>query len=200
MDKPANTKLQLHPIIIKRWSPRSFTPQMVEKEKLQRIFDAARWAPSSSNEQPWRFIIGMKGDPTWDKIMETLVEFNQIWAKLAPVLGITVGKTISTKRNRPNKVFQYDVGQSIAYATFQATEEGLYMHQMGGFDSKKAAQLFDVPEEYEVLTAFALGYKGQPHVLEEESFQSMERSERERIGLNEMVFTGKFGHTPDWVD
>jgi nitroreductase len=200
MDKPAKTDLQLHPIIMKRWSPRSFTPQMVEKEKLQRIFDASRWAPSSSNEQPWRFIIGMKGDPTWDKIMETLVEFNQIWAKLAPVLGITVGKTLSAKRNRPNKVFQYDVGQSIAYATFQATEEGLYMHQMGGFDNKKAAEVFNVPEGFEVLTAFALGYKGQPHVLKEESFQSMERSERERIGLNEMVFTGQFGERPDWID
>ena len=193
MEKPAVTQFKIHPLLSKRWSPRSFTSQPVDKEALQRIFEAARWSPSSSNSQPWRFIVGQKGEKTWDMIFETLVEFNQKWAKLAPVLGLSIGNTISPKSGRPSKIYPYDVGQSMAYITFQAMQEGLFMHQMGGLDTEKAAQLFKVPETYRVLTAFAIGHKGDPSLLEP-NFEEMEKSDRSRIELKDILFDREFGN------
>lgn len=160
MDKPAKTNFDIHPLLKERWSPRSFTDQKVDKESLRRIFEAARWTPSSSNDQPWRYIVGIKGDKTWEMIMETLVDFNQKWAKLAPVLALSIGKKISDKNGRPSKTFMYDVGQSVAHITFQAMQEGLFIHQMGGFSAQKATDLFNIPDDFQVITAFALGHKG----------------------------------------
>lgn len=197
MEKPAITKFEIHPLLKQRWSPRSFTDQTVSKESIQRIFEAARWAPSSSNDQPWRFIAGLKGDKTWDMIMETLVEFNQKWAKLAPVLALSIGKKISDKNGRPSKTFMYDVGQSVAYITFQAMHEGLFVHQMGGFSAQKATDLFNIPDDYQVLTAFVIGHKGSPNLLEE-NFAEMERSERQRHPLNKLVFRENFGKSTEW--
>lgn len=198
MEKPAITTFEIHPLLKQRWSPRSFTDQPVTEESVQSIFEAARWAPSSSNDQPWRFIVGFKGDKTWDMIMETLVEFNQKWAKLAPVLALSIGKKISDKNGRPSKTFMYDVGQSVAYITFQAMHEGLFMHQMGGLNAQKAAEIFNVPEEYQVITAFAIGYKGEPELLEE-NFAEMEKDERQRHPLKELVFGEKFGKSTGWL-
>jgi nitroreductase len=194
MEKPAITNMTLNPLLKKRWSPRSFIDKPVDNQTLQRLFEAARWAPSSSNEQPWRFIVGKKGTKTWDKIWETLVDFNQKWAKLAPVLVLSVGKKTSSKSNKPNTVYKYDVGQSVAYITFQAMHEGLYVHQMGGFDASSAAKFFTIPNDYEVITAFAIGYKGAPELLED-NFRDMEKTARTRIALDEMVFTSQFGET-----
>ena len=196
MDKPAKTNYGIQPLLKKRWSPRSFTDQMVGKESLQRIFEAARWAPSSSNDQPWRFIVGIKGDKTWDKIMETLVDFNQKWAKLAPVLALSIGKKISDKSGKPSRTFTYDVGQSVAHITFQAMHEGLFVHQMGGFSTQKAAELFNIPEDYQAITAFAIGHKGSPDLLEE-NFAEMEKSERKRHPASDFVFSELFGKKSD---
>jgi nitroreductase len=194
MEKPAVTNLELQPLIHQRWSPRSFTNKEIDKATLLRIFEAARWAPSSSNEQPWRFIVGLKGERTWDLIWDTLVDFNQKWAKLAPVLVLSIGKKTSSRSQKPNIAYQYDVGQSVAYITFQAMHEGIHVHQMGGFDGEKAARLFNVPADYHVLTAFALGYKGDPNLLEG-NFEAMEKSARMRISLHEIVFEEEFGKT-----
>ncbi len=199
MDKPAKTNFDIHPLLKERWSPRSFTGQMVDKETLQRIFEAARWTPSSSNDQPWRFIVGTKGDKTWDMIMETLVEFNQKWAKLAPVLALSIGKKISDKNGRPSRTFIYDVGQSVAHITFQAMHEGLFVHQMGGFSAQKAAEIFNIPEDYQAITAFAIGHKGSPDLLDED-FAEMEKSERKRHPLKVLVFSEKFGNTAGLLD
>jgi nitroreductase len=192
MEKPVPTNLELHPIIKKRWSPRAFSQEMISNNILERIFEAGRWAPSSSNDQPWRFVVGVKGDRTWQMIWDTLVDFNQKWAKHAPVLALTIGKTISDKQNKPSNIYQYDVGQSISYITFQAMAEGVFVHQMGGLDVQKAAELFKVPREYKVLTAFALGYMGEIDILEE-NFQKMEKTIRKRHALADLVFNGEFG-------
>jgi hypothetical protein len=160
---------------------------------LERIFEAARWAPSSRNDQPWRFIVGSKGDETWEKIFSTLVDFNQKWAKLAPVLVLAVGNKISAKTGKPNSIWQYDVGQSVAYLTFQAMHENLWVHQMGGLDTAEAGDIFNVPEDFEVLTALALGYQGEPELLEE-NFQAMEISKRSRLAPEKLFFRQKFGH------
>ena len=197
MEKPAVTTTEIHPLLARRWSPRSFSSQKVDPQTLKRIFEAARWAPSSFNDQPWRFIVGQKGDPTYSRIMETLVEFNQKWASTAPVLILAVGKTVSSKTGKPNSAFRYDTGQSIAYITFQAMHEGLFAHQMGGFDADKARQLFQIPEEYQPLTVTAIGYKEDPSQLEED-FRKMEVAPRQRIPLEEIVFADTFGEKFAW--
>jgi nitroreductase len=197
MEKPAKTQFNIHPLLKKRWSPRAFDDKPVNKEALQRILEAARWSPSSFNEQPWRFLVGIKGDNTWNKIMETLAEFNQKWAKLAPVLIMSMGKKTLTRNNKPNKVFIYDVGQSAAHITFQVMEEGLYMHQMGGFDGQKAAELFQIPEDYQPLTVMAIGYAGPAELLTDEKMRNDEKSERKRKDLTDLVFQNNYGSKSD---
>jgi nitroreductase len=191
MEKPAKTNYQLHAFLEKRWSPRAFSEKKVEKEKLQRIFEAARWAPSASNEQPWHYIVGEAGDETFKKIFECLVEFNQLWVKTAPVAMITVGRT-KLKNGKAYPWNKYDVGQSVAHLTFQATHEDLWVHQMGGFDADKAGELFDIPEGYKAITAIAVGYMGDYKVLPPR-MQKSELAERERKKMDTFVFSGNFG-------
>ncbi len=192
MEKHANTNHELHPELKKRWSPRAFSDKKVEKEKLQRIFEAARWAPSASNEQPWYFIVGEAGDETYKKIFDTLVEFNQLWVKTAPLVVLAIGKISSEKSGKENGWYKYDVGQAVAHLTFQATLEGLWVHQMGGYDAQKAGEVFEVPEGYEVVSAFTLGYMGDYKVLHP-NLQKMEVADRERKNTDDFIFSNKFG-------
>jgi len=198
MEKPAKTNHQIHPLLTNRWSPRAFSDKKVEKEKLQRVLEAARWSPSASNEQPWYFIVGEAGDETFDKIFETLVEFNQLWVKTAPMAILALGKVDSAKSGKENAWYKYDVGQSVAHLTFQATHEGLWVHQMGGYDAKKANELFDVPEGYEVVSAFAMGYMGDFKVLHP-NLQKLEVAKRERKNMDSFVFSNKFGETSELI-
>ena len=194
-DKRADTTQAIHPVLINRWSPRAFSERPIEKEKIDQMFEAARWSPSASNEQPWRFIVGLKGDETYQKIFDTFVEFNQLWAVTAPVLVLTVGYTKSLKNpDLPNPTYTYDVGQAVAHLSFQAHADGLYVHQMAGFDAKKAEEVFNVPADFKVLTAFAAGYIGNPEILHP-NLKEMEYSKRVRRPISETVFTGKFGES-----
>lgn len=192
MKKKAKTNFPVHEILKSRWSPRAFDGKPIETEKLQRIFEAARWAPSASNEQPWYFIVGSQGDETYQKIFETLVEFNQLWAKTAPVLLLAIGKKTSNKTGNNNDWFKYDVGQAVSYLTFQASFENLFVHQMGGFDTKKATELFIIPDDYEALTAIAIGNLGDYRLLHP-NLQKLELAERVRKNTGEFVFSNKFG-------
>ena len=191
MEKPATNKYEINPLIKRRWSPRAFEDKMVEKEKLQRIFEAARWSPSSFNQQPWKYIVGIKGTNSYDKIMETLIEFNQNWAILAPVLVMVIGKETDAK-NKTNATYQYDTGQSIAYLTLQAMHEGLFMHQMSGFKKSKAIDNFSIDKDHKPIAVFALGYGSSPEKLPG-SFQEMEKSERTRNNFDDFVFEENFG-------
>lgn len=192
MEKPAITDKNIHPNLKRRWSPRSFDSRPVEADKLQRILEAARWAPSSFNEQPWRFMLGLRGDETWDKIFDSLLEWNQQWARTAPVLVMAIGSTHYEKTGKESDIYKYDVGQAIAHMTFQVMEEGLRMHQMGGFSKKKAIAHFDIPEEFHPLTVSAIGYQADPALLPEE-FAKLEHNERRRHPLGQQVFAGRFG-------
>jgi nitroreductase len=194
IEKRAESIYPIHELLTQRWSPRAFGEKVPEKEVLQRIFEAARWAPSASNEQPWYFIVGQKGDNTFKNIFETLVEFNQLWVKTAPVAAIAVGRIKSNKSGKTNDWFSYDVGQSVAHLSIQATHEGLFVHQMGGFDRKKAAEIFNIPEGYEALTAFAIGEIGDYKQLHP-NLQKLEVAERERKKIGEFVFSNTFGET-----
>jgi nitroreductase len=196
--KKANPRFLIHRLLKNRWSPRAFNGEPVETDKLQRIFEAARWSPSASNEQPWAFVVGINGDETYEKIYSTMDDFNKLWVKTAPVLAIAAGRTISLKNGKPAEWFKYDVGQSMAHLTFQATHEGLYVHQMAGFDRGKAHQLLGIPDKYEVITAFTIGYPGDYKVLHQ-NLQASEIARRERLHTYDFVFSGTFGHAADWI-
>ena len=192
MNKPAKTKYGIHPLLESRWSPRFFSEKIVEKEKLQRIFEAAQWSPSCSNEQPWRFILGEKGTDTYDKIFNGLTDGNKVWANLAAVLVISIAKKHFTGSERTNFHCLYDTGQSAAHLTFQATHEGLFVHQMAGFHAGIMRESFNIPDEFEVVSAIAIGYPGNPDIINEDEKQRA-MAERKRRDLNETVFSGSFG-------
>ncbi|RLD60181.1 MAG: nitroreductase [Bacteroidetes bacterium] len=196
MNKETKTNYDIHPLLKKRWSPRAFSEKPVEKEKLQSIFEAVRWSPSASNEQPWAFIIGKKGDETYDGIMSTLVEFNQIWSQFAPVLILSCARKDLIKGDGENFSRMYDVGQAVAYLSFQAASEGLYVHQMTGFDAGKTNKLFHVPDNFEAVSVIAVGYIGDPKILHP-NLEKMEYADRIRKPLKEFIFSSKFGVSPE---
>jgi len=193
INKQAITREDIHPILKNRWSPRAFSGDAVENSKIIRMFEAAQWSPSASNEQPWHFMLGLKDDDTYQNIYDTLVEFNQLWAKTAPILILSCGQTMSLKNpGKSNLSYRYDVGQAVAHLTFQASADGLFVHQMAGFDAVKAAEIFSLSADVVALTVLAVGYIGNPEVLHP-NLQKMEYSRRERRDLSETVFKGRFG-------
>jgi nitroreductase len=184
-----NSNYKVHELIDKRWSPRAFSDKNVDTETLFRLFEAARRAPSCSNEQPWRFVTGVKGQgETWDKIYSVLNEFNQLWSRFAPVLCLVTAQSDFQKNGTPNRHKFYDCGQAVAYLTMQATAEGLYIHQMAGFDAGKAAEVFSFPQGFEPITVFALGYLGKPEILPER-MQKDEHFKILRKNLDEIFFS-----------
>lgn len=192
MKKPAPVKHSIHPLLAGRWSPRAFSSKEIPTDAIQRLFEAARWAPSSSNDQEWRFIVGVKGDETYQKIFDTLVEFNQLWAGDAHLLVLNCGETISKKTGKPGAIYSYDVGQAVAMLSIQAMHEGLFVHQMGGFDKSKAKELFQLPESVEPLSVMSIGYPGDASDLHP-NLQPMEKAERVRNNFDTFVFTKKYG-------
>lgn len=192
MKKPAPVKYQIHPLLADRWSPRAYSSREIPVDTIQRLFEAARWAPSSSNDQEWRFIIGIKEDETHKKIFDTLVEFNQLWAGEAYLLVLVCGQIISDKTGKPSAIFSYDVGQAVAMLSIQATHEGLFVHQMSGFDKQKARGLLKLPAEIEPLTVISIGYPGDASKLHP-NLQPGEKSERVRNNFDAFVFVKKYG-------
>jgi len=193
MSKLAKTKYGIHFLLESRWSPRAFREDAVEKDKLQRILEAAQWSPSSINEQPWRFIVGEKGSETYDKILTSLTENNQRWAKHVPVLIVSLAKKYFTSNGRENFHFLYDTGQSVAHMTFQTMYEGLHIHQMGGFHFEMIKNHFGIPEEFYIVSVIAIGYLGRPDILDEDQ-RARELTDRERKDIGEIVYTDRFGN------
>ncbi len=192
MSKEAQTQYPIHALLIRRWSPRAFSPDDIPEEKLRALFEAARWSASGGNQQPWRYIVGTKGDATYTMILESLDAGNQSWAQAAPVLVLSVGKKTQNRTDRPNSSYRYDVGQSVAHLSIQATEEGLYVHQMGGFNPDHCRQVFNIPDDYDPITVFAIGYLGDPSQLEGNN-RIRETETRQRMAFTEFVFSGTFG-------
>jgi nitroreductase len=173
-----------------RWSPRSFHDRDVSSEDLKTVFDAARWAASSFNEQPWRFFAGRRNSETYQKIFSTLMETNQRWAGTAPVLIMGVAKTKFSHNGAPNRVALYDLGAAAATLCYQATALGLHTHQMAGFNVDTARTVFNVPEEYIFGAVIALGYQGEPGTLTNPQMLAQETSPRQRKPLSEIVLSG----------
>jgi len=188
--KMARTDYPVHELIKNRWSPRAFSDQPVDRELLRQLFDAARWAPSSFNEQPWRFVVATRNEPEeFEQLSLILKEGNRTWAAKAPVLGVTIYKTYFERNEKPNRVALHDLGQAIAYLTFEATRHDLYVHQMAGIQLEAAREQIQIPEGFEPATMFAIGYLGDPDRLPEK-FQKSEKSERSRKKIDEIAFRG----------
>ncbi len=176
----------IHQVIRERHSTVIFSPKEIEEEKLTSLFEAARWAPSAFNEQPWRFIVGRKGkDENYQKIYDSLMEANQAWAKYAPVLVVTIASVNSPVTGKANRFAQYDTGMAVGNMLAQATSLGLYTHQMGGFSVKNVRDFFDIGEEYDVLAVMAIGYKGDIKLFPE-YIQEREMKKRIRKPLDEL--------------
>jgi len=199
MHKPAPSDFPVHQLIIDRWSPRAFSEKPVLPDVLRSLFEAARWAPSSNNEQPWAYIVATRDDhENFAKMLSVLVEFNASWAKSAPMLALAVAELNFAKNNSPNRNAQYDTGAATALLSVEATARGLAVHQMAGFDPAKARGVFAIPAGWEAIAAIAIGYPGDPNSLPQ-PLKDRELAPRTRKPLSEFVMAGHWGHTASFV-
>ena len=183
----------LNKLIRDRYSPIIFQDKPIEPEKVELLFEAARWAPSSYNEQPWRYFAGVKGTNAWQQIFDLLAEGNQTWTKDVPFLVISVASMKYAKNDKDNRHGYHDTGMATENLVLQATDLGLHVHQMGGFDEVKAAEVFELPPDFEAVAVAAIGYKGDEADL---TGDMKERADdpRTRRELSETVFEGTFGN------
>ncbi len=180
----------LHHLLSKRRSTRAFSDQPVEPEKLFSILEAARWAPSASNMQPWRFIVARKEQAEdYNRLANLLVEGNKLWAEKAPVLILSVAQVVNPVTQKVNRFALHDVGQAAANLTVQATSLGISVHQMGGFYADRASEVLNVPAGYEPVAMIALGYEAPVESLPQNLIER-ELSPRVRKPLSELVFDG----------
>jgi nitroreductase len=193
LEKPAVTSVPLHEIIAKRWSPRAFADKAVSKNDLVAVLEAARWAASCNNAQPWRFLVATKDDAAaYDAALAGFVVRNQRWAKTAPVLIFGCARKTFEANGNPNNHAWYDLGAAVAQLTAQAQALGLVVHQAAGLERDVVRKAFNVPEEFDIVIGFTLGYQGDPDSLPEE-LPGREREARARKPLSEIVFSGAFG-------
>lgn len=199
MEKPADAQYPILDLLRRRWSPRAFADRLVEPEKLRGLLEAARWAPSSYNEQPWSFLVATKDDPeNFQRLLSCLVEGNQAWAQFAPVLMISVARLNFAQNGQPNRHAFHDVGLAAENLVIQAMALDLMVHQMAGFYPDKAREVFRIPPGYEPVAAIAVGYPGEPDRLPEK-LRQRELAPRTRKMLREFVFGGEWGRPAGMV-
>ncbi len=177
------------PAVLSRWSPRAFANRDVHPADLRKVFEAARWSASSYNEQPWRFLVGLRDSSTYQKIFSTLIGFNQGWAGSAPVLILGATSSKFSHNGSANRHALYDLGAAAAALCLEAASLGLKTHSMAGFDQAAARQAFDLPEEYLLGAVIALGYQGEPSTLGNEQMIAQEIAPRARKALSEFVLS-----------
>ena len=191
-----------HPImelIAARWSPYAFADRPVSGEDLRSLFEAARWAASSYNEQPWRYIVATKADPAaFGRLLSCLVEGNQAWAAAAPVLALGCTSLTFALNGKPNAAAEHDLGLASASLTFEATSRGLSVHQMIGILSEKAREVYRIPDGFRPLTGLAIGYAADPGGLPEK-YRERDLTPRTRRPLAEFVFGAGWGSASDAV-
>jgi len=195
MEKRADTTYLIEPLLQQRWSPRAFTERPVEPAKLLRLWEAARWSASCSNQQPWYFIVATKEDAgEYARLLSCLRENNQQWAAHAPVLMVSVAKLSFDMNGQANRYAFHDVGLAVANLIVQATALGLCVHQMAGFYPDKVRELYGVPDDFEPVAGIVLGYPGDPAILSEE-LRQREVAPRVRKPLESFIFQGAWGQT-----
>lgn len=193
MEKQAQTEFPIHDLLARRWSPRAFDERLVEADLLRTLFEAARWAPSSSNEQPWRFIVATKDHETeWNRLFDCLAEGNQTWAIRASVMILSVANMNFEDDGKPNRHAFHDTGLATENLVLQATASGLVAHQMAGFDIEKARADLLIPSGYEPVAMIAIGYPGDAAILPER-LRERELRPRSRRPIGEWTFRGQWG-------
>jgi nitroreductase len=195
------TKRDLVSPIQQRWSPYRFDPRIVEQDKLARCFEAASWAASSFNEQPWRWILATREDqPGFAKMLGCLMEANQTWAADAGALVLTAFRTKFSKNENPNRVALHDLGQAAAHFALQAADLGLQVHQMGGVNLSQIRTEYQITDDFEPATAIAIGYPDtrEPANEAESAMAKREAAARQRNPVSKQVFTGTWGNEVDW--
>jgi len=194
--KVAQTDHDVHELIRSRWSPRAFDAnRAVSRPELLRLFEAARWAPSSENAQPWRFIVVPRDEssPSWRGLTAALTGSNPTWAASAPVLIVTVVRLRFENRDLENPMAFYDAGQAVSLLVLQATAQGLSVRQMAGFRHAEVRRALQVPEGFDPIVVSAVGYAGDPEGLANEKHRASERLPRKRKTIGDLVYENTWG-------
>lgn len=178
------------PLFLNRWSPRAMSGESIDEEELMQLFEAARWAPSSYNEQPWRFIYAVRDSEHWERLFNLMVEFNQSWAKNAAVLIVIVSSKKFEQNGNPNKVHSFDCGSAWENLALQAASMGLVAHGMAGFDDEKARADLGVPDDFDVEAMVAIGRRASPETLPEQMRE--QETPNSRRPVEETIMEGKF--------
>jgi nitroreductase len=192
MEKPAESQHPIHDLLRRRWSPHAFSERPLEAEKVWSLFEAARWAPSSNNEQPWRFLAASRdAGADYDRLLACLNEGNRKWAFRAPLLILSVAGLHFEDDDKPNRHAFHDTGLAAENLVLQAVALGLTAHQMAGFDVEKARASCLIPSGYEPVAMIAVGYPGDPAALQE-YLREREMKPRERKPIDEFVFSSQW--------
>ncbi len=197
--KQAKTDHTIYEMLASRWSPYAFADRPVADDDLRSLFEAARWAASSYNEQPWRYIVATKVDPDeFQRLLSCLVEGNQPWAKAAPVLAIGCTSLNFALNGKPNAAALHDLGLASASLVFEATARGLFVHQMIGILPDRVRAVYRVPEGVQPLTGLAIGYHGDADSLPD-AYRQRDLASRTRKPLGEFVFGGQWAAAAPWL-
>jgi len=180
----------INKLIVERWSPRAMSGEPMTDDELMPLFEAARWAPSSYNGQPWRFIYGRRDTSHWDKLFELLVEGNKEWVVDASVLVLVISRNLFTHNGKPCQTHSFDTGSAWENLALEGASRGLVVHGMQGFDYKEAKEVFELPDHFTVEAMIAIGKKGKKETLSE-SLQKIEAPSN-RLPLSQIVFEGNF--------
>jgi nitroreductase len=191
--KLATTDYPIHQLIAERWSPYAFAEKPIPLTELQSLFEAARWAPSSYNEQPWRYIVATKEEVAeFERLLSCLVEGNQAWAKNAPVIALGCTSLRFELNGNPNAAAVHDLGLASATLTFEATARGLHVHQMIGILPDRARSIYAIPDHFLPLTGLAIGYVAPADTLPDR-LRERDSTSRTRKPLRQSVFSGEWG-------
>ena len=196
MTKRAETDHPIQPLLAERWSPYGFDSRPVPDEDLRSLLEAARWAASSYNEQPWSFVLARREDPgEFERLLSCLLEGNRTWAREAPVLAIAVTKRTFARNGKPNKAAEHDLGLATGNLTVEATARGLSVHAMIGIDPDRAREVYGIPDDADAFTGLAIGYAAPDPGALPAILRERERSPRARKPLADFVFAGSWGRT-----
>jgi nitroreductase len=190
ISKYRNPEYNVNSIFVNRWSPRAMSGEEISNDELMSLFEAARWAPSSYNNQSWRFLYAIKNTENWDLFFDLLTEPNQVWAKNAAVLVVIISKDTFDYNNKPSRTHSFDTGLAWENLALQGSIMGLIVHGMQGFDYEEAKKKLDIPDGYTVEAMAAIGKPGKKEDLPKELQEREFPSDRKKI--SEIAFEGKF--------